>query len=366
MGSVLRILDANANRAREGLRVMEEAARFMLDDAALSGAIKTLRHDLAAALNGLAVRSDLAASRDTPGDVGAGMRTASQQQRGTVADVVIAAGKRVSEALRAMEEYGKLLDSDFAARVEQLRYQGYDLEKRLNMAMLSRAGRQWRLCVLLSESLCPNGDWLKVASGAISGGADCLQLREKTLDGGELLRRARSLVDLARPRGVSVIVNDRLDVALAAEADGVHLGQADLPCREARKLAGGRLLIGVSTSNLEQARAAVRDGASYCGLGPMFPTTTKHKDIIAGPEYVAGFVAALPGVAHLAIGGITSDNVAAVTAAGALGVAASGAVCGSGDPVAATRALLAVFAGGARQANSSGGGHAAEDDPRRD
>lgn len=356
MGSVLRILDANANRAREALRVMEEAARFVLDAPDLSGAFKALRHDLAAAWESLASGPDLIASRDTPGDVGTQLRTASEEQRGTVADVAVAAGKRLSEALRAIEEYGKLLDGGFARRIEQLRYRGYDLEQRLGLALASRAGRQWRLCVLLSEALCPGGEWLKVAAGAIEGGADCLQLREKKLEGGELLRRTRALLALARPRGVSVVVNDRVDVALAAEADGVHLGQGDLPCRESRRLAGGRLIIGVSTSNLEQAQAAVRDGASYCGLGPMYPTSTKHKEIIAGPAYARQFVAAFPGVAHLAIGGITPDNAAAVAVAGARGLAVSSAVCGSDDPAGAAAAILAAFADGVRQANTQGAG----------
>jgi thiamine-phosphate pyrophosphorylase len=304
----------------------------------------------------LAQSADLPASRDTPGDVGTQLHTVSEQHRGTVADVAVAAGKRLSEALRAMEEYGKLLDGDWAAGIEQLRYRGYDLEQRLGLALASRAGRQWRLCVLLSESLCPGGDWMKVALGAMDGGADCLQLREKSLDGGQLLQRARALVAAARPRDVSVIVNDRVDVALAAEADGVHLGQTDLPCREARQIAGGRLLIGISTSNLDQARAAVRDGASYCGLGPMFPTSTKHKPVLAGPAYARDFLAVLPAVAHLAIGGITPDNAAQVAAAGAQGLAVSSAVCAHPDPPAAARALLTAFADGVRQARS--GGHA--------
>lgn len=362
MGSVLRILDANANRAREGLRVMEEAARFVLNDAELSEGLKVLRHDLAAALAALSGGADLPASRDTPGDVGTRLRTDSEQQRDTVADVAVAAGRRLSEALRAIEEYGKLLDGVFAGRIEQLRYRGYGLEQRLGLALASRVGRQWRLCVLLSEDLCPQRDWLKVAAAAIEGGADCLQLREKGMADGELLRRARALVKLARPRGVSLIVNDRLDVALAAEADGVHLGQGDLPCREARELAGGRLLIGVSTSNLEQAAAAVRDGASYCGLGPMFPTSTKHKESIAGTAYVRHFVGAFPGASHLAIGGVTPDNAAAVVAAGARGLAVSAAACGSNDPAAVAAGILAAFTDGARQAKTSGVGRR-ENDP---
>ena len=331
MPTVLRILDANANRAREALRVMEEAARFLLDDASLSGGLKRLRHDLAGLLAGIPA---LQAGRDTPGDVGTQLKTRREFQRQSVAEVALAAGKRLSEAMRALEEYGKTIPArGFAAGIESLRYRGYALEQHLNQALATgRPGRQWRLCVLLSADLCPRGDWLAVAQAVVAAGADCLQLREKALDGGELLARARRLVKLCHPRGVSLIVNDRPDVALAAGADGVHLGQTDLPCREVRRLFGAQLLVGVSTSNLKMAGQALRDGADYCGLGPMFPTTTKHKPVLAGPRYARAFVRRYPGVAHLAIGGITPGNIAPLTRAGVRGVAVSSAVCAAADP----------------------------------
>jgi len=234
MPSVLRILDANFNRAREALRVMEEAARFILDDAALCEAIKKLRHELSQAL---ACVPNLEAHRDTPGDVGTTIKTADEQRRESVSDVAIAAGKRLSEALRAIEEFSKTLDvripstqQSLAAAVESMRYRGYDIEQKLVRALATGQAKQWKLCVLISEELCPSRDWFTVAQGVVAGGADCVQLREKHLDAGELLSRARKLVQLCRPAGVSVIINDRPDVAMLAEADGVHLGQTDLPC----------------------------------------------------------------------------------------------------------------------------------------
>lgn len=331
-----RILDANANRAREALRVMEEAARFILDDAELSRGLKNLRHDLAKQLARLA---DIELHRDTPGDVGTAIRTESEFARATAADVAAAAGKRLSEALRALEEYGKALDPVFAAAIEALRYRGYDLEQRLNRAMGTGQRRQWRLCVLISESLCPGKDWMAVVRAVIDGGGDCIQLREKALDGGALLSRARQLVAVCRPHGVSVIINDRPDLALLAGADGVHLGQTDPPCTEVRRLAGRQLLIGVSTSGLEQALAAQRDGADYCGVGPMYPTTTKHKDVIAGPAYLRQYLQwdKLP---HLAIGGITCGKLPELVEAGVKGIAVSSAVCSADDPKGAVRSLL--------------------------
>ena len=349
MAQVLRIIDANANRAREAMRVMEEAARFVLDDGQLASQLKHLRHDLRAAMEQSPAVAGASHWRDTPGDVGVSIATDSERRRESVAEVVIAAGKRLGEALRAIEEYAKVLDNDAAAapvlagRVEAIRYRAYDLEQRLNRAMGSGRVKQWRLCVLISESLCGGGDWKAVAGAAVDGGADCIQLREKDLEAGTLLDRARWLVELCRPAGVSVIVNDRPDVAMLAGADGVHLGQTDLPCEAVRRLVGRQLIVGVSTSNLEQAKRAQRDGADYCGVGPMFPTTTKHKDVIVGPDYLREFIA-WGGLPHLAIGGITPANVSQLAAAGGRGVAVSGCVCGSDDPAGICREIVQQLA----------------------
>lgn len=354
--AVLRILDANANRAREALRCMEEAARFALDDAQLTRDIKAVRHELTAAMRATPGVNETIFSRDAAGDVGAPPppeRDASSSRdathRRSVADVTRAAGARLGEALRAMEEYAKLLGSEgetsgstLAASVERLRFRGYELERRLTIALAPGEPRQWRVCVLICESLCPRGDWLRVAKEAMAAGADCVQLREKEMEGGELLRRARAVVDMARPHGTSVIINDRPDIALLAGAHGVHLGQGDLPCGEVRKLVGRQLLIGVSTSRVEEARAAKAAGADYCGVGPMFPTTTKHKPTLAGPTYLREYVA-WDGLPHLAIGGITPENVAELVAAGARGVAVSACVYGADEPGAVVRGLVACL-----------------------
>lgn len=346
MPSVLRILDANANRAREALRVMEEAARFILNDATVSATLKQLRHDLTAALSAL---RGLDANRHTAGDVGTAIQTDREWRRDGVADVVQAAGKRFGEALRAIEEYGKLVEAKdeskvFAKQIESLRYRGYEVEQRLNLALGTGQARQWRLCVLISEALCPQRDWWRVARAVVDprlgrDRVDCIQLREKSQTTRELLDRATRLVAMCRPLGVTVVINDRPDVALLSDADGVHLGQTDLPCREARKLVGRQLLIGVSTSNMDQARQAVRDGVDYCGVGPMYPTTTKHKDTLAGRGYLQQFVRSFPHTAHLAIGGIDAHNAGALIDAGAQGLAVSSVVCEASDPQSVVAAL---------------------------
>jgi len=321
--------------------VMEDAARFALDDADLARALKGLRHRLAEALAPL---GHLAGHRDTPGDVGTAITTATERQRAGLRGVAIAAGKRLSEALRSIEEYAKTLPrgGDTAAAAEQLRYEGYAVEQRLVAALPGRPAPQWRLCVLLTERLCDPLPWRDVLAAALAGGADCIQVREKTMPGAALLDRCREVVAACRGRA-AVIVNDRADIAVAAGADGVHLGQHDLPAAEARRLVGEDLLIGVSTSRLEQARAARAAGADYCGVGPMYATTTvDDKPDLAGPAYLRAYDA-WAGLPHLAIGGITPDNAAALVEAGARGFAVSAAACCHADPAEACRRLIAVL-----------------------
>jgi len=335
MRNVQRILDANANRAREALRVMEDAARFLLDDTKLAGRIKTLRHDLASAM---ARVPGVELHRDTPGDVGTSISTDAESTRQGPRHVVVAAGKRLTEALRCIEEYGKVIDADLAATVERLRYHAYELERQLHAKLGPPMARQWRLCVIVSDSMCEHHDWADVAKASLDAGADCIQLREKALEGGELFDRAAALTDLASPQRRAIIINDRPDIALASGATGVHLGQGDMPIEAARRLAP-RLVIGASTHNLAEAKRAVTAGADYCGVGAVFATATKQRKP-TGTKYVAKFVERYPRVSHLAIGGITPDNIAEVVAAGARGVAVSSIVCSAKRPGAIVKKLL--------------------------
>lgn len=334
--AVLRILDANANRAREALRVLEDYARFALNDDALSGQLKHVRHDLASATAPLLPQAIL--HRDTPGDVGTDNKTPSETRRQDLAAVVIAAGKRLGEALRVIEELLKTEDPAKASAVEALRYRFYDLEQRL--ARTLRPPQRFagvRLYVLITEALCQR-PWLETAEQAILGGADCLQLREKQLESGQLLRRAQRLVQLCRQHGVLCIINDRPDIALLSGADGVHVGQDDLPAASVRSLIGPDLLLGVSTQRLEQARQALLDGADYLGVGPIFPSTTKTRDILPGPAYARQVASSIP-LPAVAIAGITADNLDQVLATGIGAIAVTAAVVAAPDPQSAARRL---------------------------
>lgn len=338
--ATLRLIDANANRAREALRVVEDYARFHLDDKALSAELKSIRHNLMAALAALLPEAIL--HRDTAGDVGTGNKEEGELRRADLGEVVTAAGKRFGEAARALEEYAKIGDPGAAAKVEAIRYRFYDLE--LRVARTLRTGGRFervRLCVLITEEACKL-PWMEAARQAIEGGADCLQLREKSLEGGEFARRATDFVQLCRDFGVLSIINDRVDVAALADADGVHVGQGDIPAVEARKLLGPTKLIGVSTHRMEHARQAVLDGADYIGVGPVFRSPTKPRDIQPGLPY-AREVAEGIRLPALAIAGITEANADEVIATGIQGIAVTAAVIGCEDVRGAARRLKAKF-----------------------
>jgi thiamine-phosphate pyrophosphorylase len=340
MLAAIRIIDANFNRSREALRTLEDIARFSLESESLSSVAKDLRHRLSQAVRSLPTdHLQLLACRDTQGDVGTTITATGEFERASLADVAAAASARLSEALRSMEEACKCLSGSAAEAIESVRYASYTFSQSIALSLGGKRAPQWKLCVLLTESLCAGRPWLSVAQAAISGGADCLQLREKLLDSGELLARAKSLVAIARPANVAVIVNDRPDIALLSGANGVHVGQSDLSVQDIRRLCGKSLLVGVSTSNAEQMAAASLAGADYCGIGPMFPTTTKHKPVIAGPEVLKQCGELHPAMPHLAIGGITPDNIGLLRDVGCKGVAVSSCVCGDANPDQVCRSL---------------------------
>ncbi|KFM23831.1 Thiamine-phosphate synthase [Auxenochlorella protothecoides] len=176
---------------------------------------------------------------------------------------------------------------------------------------------------------------------AIDGGATLVQVRDKNSPARAFAAAAAEALEHARARGVPLVINDRLDVALAIGADGVHLGQDDLPAAAARRLLGPDRILGVSVKTPEQAARAAADGADYVGCGGFAPTNTKAGNLTVGPEGVAAVVRArvLPVVA---IGGIGEGNASAALATGADGVAVISAIFGAPDVVRATKRLRAV------------------------
>jgi thiamine-phosphate pyrophosphorylase len=336
--AILRIVDVNLNRAREALRVIEDYARFALDDADAATAVKRCRHRLQEIATGFGTR-ELLGARDIVSDVGRDAKTTAELQRQTPESVVQAAFGRLAEAARSLGEYGKLSAPQAAAAAESLRYAGYELEQRIVLrGGLRTQFRAVRLYVLLTASLC-RGDWLKTADAAMDGGAGCLQLREPQLPDAELLARARKLRELTLRRGVLLAVNNRPDIARLARADIVHVGQDDLTVPEARRIAGAAVLVGKSTHTPEQFEAALAEEPDYVAVGPMFQSGTKPQEHIAGPQTL-GQAARRTELPLVAIGGLTAENLSDSVAAGASCVAVCAAVIQAVDPQCAARAIV--------------------------
>jgi thiamine-phosphate pyrophosphorylase len=195
------------------------------------------------------------------------------------------------------------------------------------------------LYVILDRTAAAGRDLLELLDAVIAGGARTVQLREKTWPSGQLLPLAERLRARCRAAGVTFVMNDRVDLAVAVEADGVHLGQDDLPPRLARPLLRPGMILGVSTHSVEQARRAQAEGADYVAVGAMFPTRTKPDFELVGPA-LARAVRPEVQVPLVGIGGITPENVGQVIQAGADGVAVISAICAAPDPAAATRSFL--------------------------
>jgi thiamine-phosphate pyrophosphorylase len=355
--ATLRILDANANRAREALRVAEDYARFALDSPRLTEALKSLRHRLREALDAFGLPADaLLAARDTPADVGTALATEPELRRANAADVARAAFKRLEEALRSLEEYGKTVSVEAARAVAAIRYAAYELELQALKLPRSRLS-QARLYVLLGPAPEGTGDLSEIGRAALRGGADLLQLRHKKATDRELLPLARDLREATRQHDALLLINDRPDIALLADADGVHLGQHDLPIRAARRLLGHERLIGATANTIKLAQQAEADGADYIGCGAVFPSPTKPDREVIGPARFAAVAKAVR-IPVFAIGGITLDHLDELLAAGCERIAVSSAVASAPDVEAATRALKARLRGpgnGTEGTNGSGG-----------
>jgi len=335
---LLRLLDANLDRAREGLRVAEDWARFVLDRRDLVEISKDLRQQL-----GRCHQQRYRQARHTATDSAAGLAHPAQQQRSS-STVVAANCARAQEALRVLEEFGRAIDPELAQVAEHCRYRLYDLETRL---LADQSRRQRLAAARLYLITSPVEQPLEVVRQALEAGVGLVQHRSKLSEDLPRYREALALRELCAAHGALFIVNDRVDLALAVEADGVHLGQGDLPPAQARRLIGPDRLLGRSTHAISQLRQAEADGCDYVGVGPLHATPTKPGREPVGLEYLRQ-AAAEARIPFFGIGGVDATTLPAVLAAGgsSCGVAVVRAVMEAEDPGAASRALLEQLADG--------------------
>ncbi len=338
----LRIIDANLNRISEGLRVLEDIARLLLNDRALTKQLKTMRHEL--------VRSDwsfnqqLLQARNSESDVGINIEVPGEEKERELPVIAVANARRVQESLRTMEELTKIpggiprLDSE---KFKQARFNLYSIEQ----ALLSRLLRQDKtkqisgLYVIIDTQALKGRSHVEAATQAILGGAKTIQLRDKLLSKKELLPIAQNLKKLCAEHNVLFIINDYLDLVLAADADGLHLGQGDLPIKIARKLLPIDKITGISATTVDQAVAAESEGADYIAVGSISPTPSKETAKVVGLDRLSQIRQAVT-LPLVAIGGITRDNVREVITAGANSVAIISAILQAEDIEAAARQIV--------------------------
>ena len=371
--AVLRILDANLDRAREGIRTIEEWCRFGLNDKETTSRLKHLRQVLASWHS-----PQIRASRDTPGDLGTALTHDKEAVRISLVALLQANFARVQEALRVLEEYGKLYNLEMSASAKQMRYQLYTLDSQLldpmvkaSMSVQSESAQSESA---QSESVRPAStqlenqldsqstqqtnqrlqqlarsrtylvtstvpDFLVVVESALKGGIAIVQYREKTAPDDERLAMAKQMKALCHRYGALFIVNDRVDIAAAADADGVHLGQHDLPMAIARQILGPDKIVGRSTTNPQELQRAIDENADYIGVGPVHETPTKPGKAAAGNEYVR-YAAEHAPMPWFTIGGLNAENLAPTLAAGATRVAVVRALMQADDPTEVARSLV--------------------------
>jgi len=336
----LRIIDANLNRIGEGLRLLEDVSRLLLNDSVLTQQLKNMRHEMVR--GGWTLHQQFLQARDSEGDVGIDLEVPGEEKQRELPVTIVANARRVQESLRVMEELAKLpgttLDPE---KFKKARFALYTVERTLLSRLLRRdkINNLVGLYVIIDTPSLKGRTHIEVASQAVRGGAKTIQLRDKVHSKKKLLPIAQQLRNLCAEHNVLFIMNDYLDLAVAVDADGLHLGQDDLPIKLARKLLPIDKILGGSARTIEQATAAQSEGADYIAVGSMYPTTSKETAVVVGLERLRQIRQAVT-LPLVAIGGINKDNVAQVMAAGADSVAVISAVLGAVDVEEASRQIV--------------------------
>ncbi|NJD04028.1 MAG: thiamine phosphate synthase [Ruminiclostridium sp.] len=328
------MLDANLNRASEGLRVLEDIARFCLDNENLTGKIKSIRHETRKSLQ-IFYRT-LLKFRDADRDVGpSASGIPGVGGRRNMEELAAANFKRVQEAFRSMEEILKVLGRDeLSRRFEGNRYALYSIEKEfaLHLKIINKANLfDTGIYCLTSEEHSNGRSNIEVVSRMLDAGIKIIQYREKSKTMLEKYNQCIKLRDMTAGSGAAFIINDNVDLARSVCADGVHLGQDDMPVAAARQILDETFIIGVSTHSPEQAEQAERDGADYIGVGPVFRTFTK-KDVCepVGLQYLDYAIGSVR-IPFVAIGGIKLHNIRQVIGHGAKCIALVTEIAGADD-----------------------------------
>ena len=328
------LIDANLDRAREGLRVIEDWCRFGLKRRDLVLKLKDWRQKL-----GLLHLEIYKKARSTHTDHGIGLKHHAQELRNRPKEIVQANCARAQEALRVIEEFARTSDPKLASTCSEIRYCIYTIE----IDIIRATNQQKRLQKLNSCRLClittPKEDLTNIVTESLKAGVTMVQYRSKDESDLEKLTQARNLATICNHYKALFIINDRIDIALAVNADGVHLGQNDLSTEVARKLMGEECLIGKSAHSIEDIKNAKLEGCDYLGIGPINKSPTKPHLEPKGFEYIdeALKTTDLP---CFAIGGIDKLDINKLRSKGVSRIAVVGAIMNAKDSGKASQELL--------------------------
>jgi len=316
-----RILDVNLNRLTESLKFLEDVIRFSAPNQTQLVEIRRLRQDFLSTKKRIPLFKIITfrQSRRDPG-----RRSGfDARDRKSFPDLVLTGCARAKESSRTIEEILKIFDPGASARVKELRFRIYDLEKNL----LEPLARQFdpRLQAVLDEKYLSHLNLACTVRILTRHGATMIQLRIKTWSDRKFYQLGRNLRSMIADPKIAFIINDRPDIARAVAADGVHLGARDLPVRKVREFLGKTYIIGASADNLAQADRAQASGADYLGVGAVFATATKSEARPCGLN-VLKRICGRSRIPVIAIGGITATNRGAVRKTGAAGIAVCSAL----------------------------------------
>jgi thiamine-phosphate pyrophosphorylase len=323
---IYQIIDANLDRAREGLRVLEDWARFCLGKNDIVSRIKNFRQILGK--NHLEVYKQ---SRNFIDDQCKGLTHQEQINRRSPNQIISSNAGRVQEALRVIEEFSRLHNYELSKVASEIRYEIYTLE--IDLLSLSKLKKSEK--ILKENSLYviteQKENLLEIIEKILIAGVKIIQHRFKSGTDKDNLQEAIQIKNLCKSYNSLFIINDRVDIALASNADGVHLGQDDLDLKTARELLGYSKIIGVSANNEIDISNALRDGCNYIGIGPVFETTTKKDKKPLGIDKIKTLTKDL-NIPWFAIGGVKTNNISYLKDNGFKKVALVSQIMNSKDP----------------------------------
>jgi thiamine-phosphate pyrophosphorylase len=306
-------IDANINRSLEGIRVCEDISRFIIRNSVISIKLKEIRHEIVEALKSI-TGADLLYGRDVENDSQKYIDLNGEKTRDSIHDIAKSNLHRAMEAMRSIEEFYKLLHPGMNENpFQKIRFSLYLVEKNMIPIMLREDKRRKfnsSLYAILDSAFVQNDEYSKTTQRLIKGGASIIQLRMKNFSMGKILETAKNVSHICREKDVLFIVNDFPEIAYLSGADGVHLGQNDLPVADVRRILPPDMIIGISAHSKEQAMLALQHEPDYIAVGPIYETKTKNNELIEGiGEDIFEKVLKSTDIPVVAIGGLIPERI---------------------------------------------------------